>query len=120
MKKWLQKLKKQSVPEPKRYSLVPSKEDELAFAIKITEGKFSGLVFRTGKIGFAEGETSEGEMRMVFDYFIESNEKELDIDQECVNVMGDILYDIMEDEMKSKGNIGLRSAEDFKEDKIEQ
>jgi len=109
--------KKPQPPKVKGYKFVPSNEDSFALAIEILEGKFSGLIFRAGKIGFSGEENPDSTMNMTFDYNIESNEKGLAIGQDCVNIMGDILCDVMEKEMKEKGKLELRSAEDFRDEK---
>jgi hypothetical protein len=81
--------------------------------IRITEGKYEGLVYRYGKIGFIE----EGEvLRCNFTYDVLENPKDITEDQELVDFLGEIVIDVLEDEMKEIGDDFLRAGE-TKEDR---
>jgi hypothetical protein len=81
--------------------------------IRITEGKYEGLVYRYGKISFIE----EGEvLRCNFTYDVLENPKDITEDQELVDFLGEIVIDVLEDEMKEIGDDFLRAGE-TKEDR---
>jgi hypothetical protein len=76
--------------------------------IRITEGNYKGLTYRYGKINFTE----EGEvLRCNFNYDILENPNNITEDQELVDFLGEIVIDVLEDEMKEIGDDFLRSGE---------
>ena len=76
--------------------------------IRITEGKYEGLVYRYGKINFEE----DGEfLRCNFDYDIIANPNGITEDQDLINFLGEIVIDVLEDEMKEIGDDFLRAGE---------
>jgi hypothetical protein len=76
--------------------------------IRITEGNYKGLIYRYGKINFTE----EGEvLRCNFNYDILENPNNITEDQELVDFLGEIVIDVLEDEMKEIGDDFLRSGE---------
>jgi len=76
--------------------------------IRITEGKYKGLVYRYGRINFEE----EGEMlRCNFDYDLLVKPDDIVEDQALVDFLGEIVVDVLEDEMKELSEDFLRSGE---------
>ena len=76
--------------------------------IKITEGKYEGLVYKYGKISFIE----EGEhVRCNFNYDIIENPNNITEDQELINFLGDIVVHVLEEEIQELGDDFLRSGE---------
>lgn len=79
--------------------------------IRILEGDWADVVFRFGKVGFTEDEEGDenSPLTLAFDYDIISlpshlNEAKVDDEDyyEFENMLGDILVDIMENELEHK------------------
>jgi hypothetical protein len=66
--------------------------------IIISEGKYEGIKFQYGRIAFNEQEDS---MALKFDYNLIENPNELKEDQELVDTLGDILMDVLEEEIET-------------------
>ena len=75
-------------------------------AIEITEGEYKGLVFQFGKVQFKEGEPHinfQRTIRRLPDIVEEKSDKEIDKllnNKELEQVMGDILVEIMQDQIE--------------------
>ena len=76
------------------------KEDQSC--IKLTGGKFDGIIYKYGKVGFAGGEADDGTMPLKFDYTVLRNPKDEETldNQEFINYIGDILVELMEEKLK--------------------
>jgi len=76
------------------------KEDQTC--IKLTGGKFDGVIYKYGKVGFAGKEADDGTMPLKFDYTVLRNPKDADTldNQEFINYIGDILVELMEEKLK--------------------
>jgi hypothetical protein len=84
----------------KRYVFVQREEDDFT-CIKIVEGKFEGVVYKYGKVGFAHTENPDGTLPMKFDYDIMVNPNKVDVDsQEFIDFIGDILMEQLEKQVK--------------------
>ena len=88
------------------YAFASSKEKGKEWtAIRLTDlvGKYSGILYNYGKVSFGE-ETDSGEMPLTFDYdVVLSNDitgEELEEDLEFKNLLGDILVDILEKQLR--------------------
>ena len=88
------------------YHFVSSNEEEKKWTgIKLTDlvGKYSDIVYQYGKVSFGE-ETDNGEMPLTFHYDVilsaDIDEQELQEDLEFKNLLGDILVDILEKQLK--------------------
>ena len=70
--------------------------------IKLTGGKFDGVIYKYGKVGFAGKEADDGTMPLKFDYTVLRNPKDADTldNQEFINYIGDILVELMEEKLK--------------------
>ncbi len=75
--------------------------------IIITEGKYEGMKVQYGRISFDEG---EGELSLQFDYRLCENPNEIEEDQDFVNVLGDILMNVLEEEMIDVGEDFLKET----------
>ena len=79
-------------------------------AIEITEGEYKGLVFQFGKVQFKEGEPHinfQRTIRRLPDIVEEKSDKEIDKllnNKELEQVMGDILVEIMQDQIEREKN----------------
>ena len=79
-----------------KYAFV-QKQGEDFTCIKILEGKFKGIIYKYGKVGFAKDENPDGTLPMKFDYDIIFNPHETNIDkQEFIDYIGDILIEQLE------------------------
>ena len=86
----------------KRYTFA-QREGEDFSCIKLTEGKFKGVIYHYGKVGFAKDENPDGTLPMKFDFTVKMNPTDeiLDIDnKEFVDYIGDILIEIMEKQIE--------------------
>ncbi len=88
----------------KIWELTDSKENPQIGAIKINEGEFSGLVYQYGEVNFNEREDiqTEGEdsqMEAKFKYNLIENPNDLEENQDMMNFMGDILVELLDEQL---------------------
>ena len=80
----------------KRFTYAQREGDDFS-CIKLTEGKYRGVIYHYGKLGFAKDENPDGTLPMKFDYDIIFNPHETNIDkQEFIDYIGDILIEQLE------------------------
>ena len=80
----------------KKYAYVQRDDDDFT-CIKLLEGKYKGIIYKYGKVGFGKEEKPDGTLPMKFDYDIIFNPHETDIDkQEFIDYIGDILIEQLE------------------------
>jgi len=75
--------------------------------VKLTEGKFKDVIYHYGRVAFApESEKQDdGKLPMKFDYVIDKKPDSLKLDnQEFIDYIGDILLEILEDQLE-RGDI---------------
>ena len=83
-----------------KYAFVQREGDDFT-SIKLLEGKFKGIIYKYGKVGFAPEENADGTLPMKFDYDILFNPHETDIDkQEFIDYIGDILVELLDKQIK--------------------
>lgn len=91
----------------RRYTFA-QKEGEEHSCVKITEGKFKDVIYHYGRVAFApESEKqSDGKLPMKFDYTVRKNPNELILldNKEFIDYIGDILLEILEDQLE-RGDI---------------
>ena len=84
------------------------KEGEEHSCVKITEGKFKDVIYHYGRVAFApESEKqSDGKLPMKFDYTVDKNPNNLILldNKEFIDYIGDILLEILEDQLE-RGDI---------------
>ena len=85
----------------KRYTYAQREGEEFS-CIKLTEGKYKDVVYHYGKVGFAKNENKDGTLPMKFDYTIKQNPNNLDLNEnvDFLNYIGDILIEILEQQLK--------------------
>ena len=85
----------------KRYTYAQREGDDFS-CIKLTEGKYKDVVYHYGKVGFAKEENKDGTLPMKFDYTIKQNPNNLDLNEnvDFLNYIGDILIEILEQQLK--------------------
>ena len=85
----------------KKYAYVQRDGDDFT-CIKLLEGKYKGIIYKYGKVGFAKEEKPDGTLPMRFDYDIIFNPHETDIDkQEFIDYIGDILIEQLERQLNN-------------------
>ena len=85
----------------KKYAYVQRDGDDFT-CIKLLEGKYKGVIYKYGKVGFAKEEKPDGTLPMKFDYDIIFNPHETDIDkQEFIDYIGDILIEQLERQLNN-------------------
>ena len=85
----------------KKYAYVQRDGDDFT-CIKLLEGKYKGIIYKYGKVGFAKDEKPDGTLPMKFDYDIIFNPHETDIDkQEFIDYIGDILIEQLERQLNN-------------------
>ena len=85
----------------KKYTFAKREGDDFS-CIKLTEGKYKDVVYHYGKVGFAKEENKDGTLPMKFDYTIKQNPNNLDLNEnvDFLNYIGDILIEILEQQLK--------------------
>jgi len=84
--------------------------DEDFTAVRITSGKFSGIVVVFGRVGFSDEATPE----MYFDYQVLHNPKEIETDnQEFHDEIGTILHNILLEEVQKGTFNGVEFISDL-------
>ena len=85
----------------KKYAYVQKDGDDFS-CIKLLQGKYKGIIYKYGKVGFAKEENPDGTLPMKFDYDIIFNPHETNIDkQDFIDYIGDILIEIMENQVNN-------------------
>ena len=87
----------------KRYTFA-QKEGEDFSCIKLTEGKYRGVIFHYGKVEFGKDDNPDGTKSMMFDFTVRLNptDEVLDPDnKEFVNYIGDLLIELLDEKVKS-------------------
>ena len=85
----------------RKYAFVQREGDDFT-CIKLLQGKYKGIIYKYGKVGFAKEEKPDGTLPMKFDYDIIFNpHEESSIDkQEFIDYIGDILVELLEKQIK--------------------
>ena len=85
----------------RKYAFVQREGDDFT-CIKLLQGKYKGIIYKYGKVGFAKDEKPDGTLPMKFDYDIIFNpHEESSIDkQEFIDYIGDILIEQLEQQVK--------------------
>ena len=85
----------------RKYAFVQREGDDFT-CIKLLEGKYKGIIYKYGNVGFAKDENPDGTLPMKFDYDIIFNpHEETSIDkQEFIDYIGDILVEQLEKQIQ--------------------
>ena len=79
--------------------------DENMTGIRIVEeGKYKGMHWTFGTVTFADEPDENGHLSCNFDYIIHDNPNNLEEDQDMLNYMGNILVDVIDEELKVDDN----------------
>ena len=83
-----------------KYAFVQREGDDFT-CIKLLEGKYKGIIYKYGKVGFAKEEKPDGTLPMKFDYTVLKNHNKIDIDNgEFIDYIGDILVELLDEKVK--------------------
>ena len=74
---------------------------ELSTGIKINEGKYKGMMWEYGKVTLDE---KSEELKLSFDYNIIENPNEIVVDEILYRLMGDILVEIISNDLDLNDN----------------
>tara|TARA_Y100000034_G_C6720449_1_gene318724 strand:- start:323 stop:685 length:363 start_codon:yes stop_codon:yes gene_type:complete len=85
-----------------KYDFVPDKEDKTLECIKIMDGKYEGMVYQYGTVGFEEVE-DEDSAELVFNYRV-IDEVENSDPNELQEILGDILVEILDEHVEDLTN----------------
>ena len=88
----------------KRYTFAQREGDDFS-CIKLTEGKYRGVIYHYGKVEFGKDENPDGTLPMKFDFTVKLNptEEKLDVDnKEFVDYIGDLLIELLDEKIKSE------------------
>ena len=87
--------------ENKKYSFAQRDEDDYS-CIKLTEGKFSDIIYSYTKVRFASEENAQGKLPLKFTYDIKKNPNNMNTeDEEFRQYIGDILVEVIEKQLEN-------------------
>ena len=89
------------------YDETISYESNTTVPIRILKGKYEGLVYQYGTIKFLE---EEDNVRCNFTYDILENPNNIKENQNLVNQLGEILVEVLNDEIEESGEDFLRDS----------
>jgi len=88
----------------KRYTFSQKEGDEHS-CVKLLEGKYKDVIFHYGRVAFAppEEEKPDGTLPMKFDYTIDRNPNDIELldNKDFIDYIGDILLEILEEQIKN-------------------
>ena len=88
----------------KNYTFVSKGDDDWA-SVMIKDGKYEGIIYQYGKVSVAESEDENGNMPLSFKYNIIDysghNQEDLESSVEFKNTLGDILVEILEEQLEA-------------------
>ena len=84
----------------KRYAFAQRQGDDFS-CIKILEGKYEGIIYKYNNVKLSQTENADGELPLKFTYDIMANPNKEDIKStDFRNYFGDILVEVMEEQLK--------------------
>ena len=84
-------------------------EENTTVPIRIIEGEYKGLVYQYGTIKFLE---EEDNVRCNFTYNIIDNPNDIEETQDMINQLGEILVDVLNDEIQETEEDFLREVDE--------
>ena len=85
----------------KRYAFAQRQGDDFS-CIKILEGKYEGIIYKYNNVKLSQTENADGELPLKFTYDIMANPNKEDIKStDFRNYIGDILVEVMEEQLKN-------------------
>ena len=87
--------------ENKKYVFAQRDTDDYS-CIKLTEGKFSDIIYSYTKVQFAAEENAQGKLPLKFTYDIKKNPNDMNTeDEEFRQYIGDILVEVIEKQLEN-------------------
>ena len=84
----------------KRYAFAQRQGDDFS-CIKIMDGQYEGIIYKYNNVKLSQTENSNGELPLKFTYDIMGNPNKEDIKStDFRNYIGDILVEVMEEQLK--------------------
>ena len=84
----------------KRYAFAQRQGDDFS-CIKILDGQYEGIIYKYNQVKISETENADGQLPLKFTYDIMANPNKEDIKStDFRNYIGDILVEIMEEQLK--------------------
>ena len=85
----------------KRYAFAQRQGDDFS-CIKIMDGQYEGIIYKYNNVKLSQTENAEGELPLKFTYDIMANPNDEDIKSiDFRNYIGDILVEVMEEQLKN-------------------
>ena len=85
----------------KRYIFAQRQGDDFS-CIKIMDGQYEGIIYKYNNVKLSQTENAEGELPLKFTYDIMANPNNEDIKStDFRNYIGDILVEVMEEQLKN-------------------
>ena len=85
----------------KRYAFAQRQGDDFS-CIKIMDGQFEGIIYKYNNVKLSQTENADGELPLKFTYDIMANPNKEDIKStDFRNYIGDILVEVMEEQLKN-------------------
>ena len=92
---------------PENYKFVSRDKDKWT-SILITKGDYEGVIYRYGRVSVAKKENDEGNLPLSFEFNVldynNHNEEELNASVEFKDTIGDILVEILDEQLET-GNL---------------
>ena len=85
----------------KRYAFAQRQGDDFS-CIKIMDGQYEGIIYKYDNVKISQTENADGQLPLKFTYDIMTNPNKEDINStEFRNYIGDILIEVMEEQLKN-------------------
>ena len=85
----------------KRYAFAQRQGDDFS-CIKIIDGQYEGIIYKYNNVKISQTENADGELPLKFTYDIMANPNKEDIKStDFRNYIGDILVEVMEEQLKN-------------------
>ena len=89
---------------PENYTFVSRDKDNWT-SILITKGNYEGVIYRYGRVSVSEKENNEGNLPLSFKFNVldynNHNEEELNASVEFKDTIGDILVEILDEQLEA-------------------
>ena len=89
---------------PENYTFV-SRDKDNCTSILITKGNYEGVIYRYGRVSVSEKENNEGNLPLSFKFNVldynNHNEEELNASVEFKDTIGDILVEILDEQLEA-------------------
>ena len=84
----------------KRYAFAQRQGDDFS-CIKIMDGQFEGIIYKYNNVKISQTENADGQLPLKFTYDIMANPNKEDVKSDDFrNYIGDILVEVMEEQLK--------------------